>query len=114
MTRDINLLKQMSFSNEINLIYKSKIARKEKHLMFLKQDLEYKRIEEQLELPLMKQRIENFENKIKNEICADLQNAFWHRKQHIVNLPYESDFNEMSIPTKARPFQMNQELLEYC
>ena len=46
MTRDINLLKQMSFSNEINLIYKSKIARKEKHLMFLKQDLEYKRIEE--------------------------------------------------------------------
>ena len=36
----------MSFSNEINLIYKSKITRKEKHLMFLKQDLEYKRIEE--------------------------------------------------------------------
>ena len=65
MTRDINLLKQLSFSNKINLIYKSKITRKEKHLMFLKQDLEYKRIEEQLELPLMKQRIENFENKIK-------------------------------------------------
>jgi hypothetical protein len=114
MTRDINLLKQMSFSNEINLIYKSKIARKEKHLMFLQQDLEYKRIEEQLELPLLKQRIENFENKIKNEICVDLPNAFWHRKQHIVNLPYEPDFNERTIPTKARPIQMNQELLEYC
>ena len=68
MTRDINLLKQMSFSNEINLIYKSKIARKEKHLMLLKQDLEYKIIEEQLELPLMKQIIENFENKIRYEI----------------------------------------------
>ena len=65
MTRDINLLKQMSFSNEINLIYKSKIARKEKHLMFLKQNLEYKRIEEQLESPLLKQRIVNFENKKK-------------------------------------------------
>jgi hypothetical protein len=76
MTRDINLLKQMSFSNEFNLIYKSKIARKEKYLMFLKQDLEYKRIEEQLEFPLMKQRIENFENKIKTKICADLPNAF--------------------------------------
>ena len=35
--------------------------------MFLKQDLEYKRIEEQLELPLMKQRIENFENKKKKK-----------------------------------------------
>ena len=80
----------MPFSNEINLIYKSKITRKEKHLMFLKQNLEYKKIEEQLELPLMKQRIENFENKIKNEICLDLPNAFWQRKQHIVNLPYES------------------------
>jgi hypothetical protein len=114
MTRDINLLKQMSFCNEINLIYKSKIARKEKHLMFLKQDLEYKKIEEQLESPLLKQRIENFENKIKNEICANLPNAFWHRKQHIISLPYELDFNERNIPTKARPIQMNQELLEYC
>ena len=114
MTRDINLLKQMPFSNEINLIYKSKIARKEKHLMFLKQDQEYKRIKEQLELPLMKQRIKNFENKIKDEICADLPNAFWLRKQYIVNLPNKSDFNEKTIPTKARPIQMNQELLEYC
>jgi hypothetical protein len=114
MTRDINLLKQMSFSNEINLIYKSKIARKEKHFMFLKQDLEYKRIEEQLESPLLKQKIVNFENKIKNEICVDLSNAFWHMKQHIVNLPYEPDFNERTIPTKARSIQMNQELLEYC
>ena len=114
MTRDINLLKQMSFSNEINLIYKSKIGRKEKHLMFLKQDLEYKMIEEQLKSLLLKQKIVNFENKIKNEICADLPNAFWHRKQHIISLPYESDFNERNIPTKARPIQMNQELLEYC
>ena len=56
----------------------------------------------------------NFENKIKNEICANLPNAFWHRKQHIISLPYESDFNERNIPTKTRPIQMNQELLEYC
>ena len=30
------------------------------------------------------------------------------------SLPYESDFNERNIPTKARPIQMNKELLEYC
>ena len=52
--------------------------------------------------------------KKKNEICVDLPNAFWHRKQHIVDLPYESDFNEKTIPTKARPIQIIQELLEYC
>ncbi len=82
--------------------------------MFLKQDLEYKRVKEQLESPLLKQKILNFENKIKNENCADIPNAFWHRKQHIVNLPYEPDFNERNIPTKTRPIQMNQELLEHC
>ena len=32
----------------------------------------------------------------------------------MVSLPYEKDFNEKQIPTKARPIQMNPELLEYC
>ena len=32
----------------------------------------------------------------------------------MVSLPYEKDFIEKQIPTKARPIQMNPELLEYC
>ena len=32
----------------------------------------------------------------------------------MVSLPYEKDFNEKQIPTKARPIQMSLELLEYC
>ena len=32
----------------------------------------------------------------------------------MVSLPYEKDFNEKQIPTKARPIQMSPELLEYC
>jgi len=36
------------------------------------------------------------------------------RKRHIISFPYEKDFNERMIPTKARPIQMNAELLEYC
>jgi len=43
-----------------------------------------------------------------------LPNALWERKQHIIILPYEKDFNEKHILTKARPTQMNAELLEYC
>ncbi|KAH1212677.1 polyprotein [Glycine max] len=35
-------------------------------------------------------------------------------KKHIVDLPYEKDFREKQIPTKARPIQMNEELLQYC
>ena len=47
-------------------------------------------------------------------MCSDLPNTFWERKQHTVELPYIKDFNEKNIPTKARPIQMNKELLETC
>jgi hypothetical protein len=71
--------------------------------MFLKQDLKHKRIEEQLKDPLLQQKIKNFQEKIESEICANIPNAFWHRKNHVVQLSYESDFDEKTIPTKARP-----------
>ena len=32
----------------------------------------------------------------------------------MVSLPYENFFTEQQIPTKARPIQINPELLEYC
>jgi len=47
-------------------------------------------------------------------ICSNLPHAFWNRKKHIVDLPYEKYFREKQIPTKARPIQMNEELLQYC
>jgi hypothetical protein len=81
--------------------------------MFLKQDLQYKRIEDQLKDHLLK-KINTFKNKIETEKCSNIPNDFWHRKKHIIQLPYEKDFNEKNIPTKARPIQMNKELLEYC
>ena len=49
-----------------------------------------------------------------NNICSDLPNAFWKRKQHIVDLPYEDTFSEKLIPTKARPIQMNADLEQHC
>jgi hypothetical protein len=47
-------------------------------------------------------------------VCSDLPNAFWHRKKHIVALPYIKDFSEKKIPTKARPIQINAETLKFC
>ena len=41
-------------------------------------------------------------------------NAFWHRRKHIVDLPYVKDFDEKNIPTKARPVQMNAETIKIC
>ena len=36
-----------------------------------------------------------------DDVCSDVPNAIWHRKKHIVDLPYINDFDEKNIPTKA-------------
>ena len=48
-----------------------------------------------------------------DDVCSDVPNAFWHRKKHIVDLPYVKDFDEKNIPTKARPIRMNAETVEF-
>ena len=63
--------------------------------------------------PILNHQIKVFRQQIETKICSNLPIAFWHRHQHIVQLPYEKDFNERQIPTKARPIQMNNELLEH-
>jgi hypothetical protein len=39
---------------------------------------------------------------------------FGTTKKHIVSLPYVKDFSERKIPNKARPIQMNAEILDFC
>jgi hypothetical protein len=92
--------------NQLNL---NLISAKTKHLNFLKQEVKYKKIAEQLSDKLLQSKISAFNNKIVDTICFELPNAFWHRKKHIVSLPYVKDFFETKIPTKARPIQMNVE-----
>ena len=74
----------------------------------------YERIADQLTDLILNHKIEVFRQQIETEICSNLPTAFWLRHWHIVQLPYEKDFNEKQIPTKARPTQMNNELLEHC
>ena len=72
------------------------------------------RIENDLQRDFIKRKISDFKTVIEKEICADLPSAFWNRKQHMVDLPYENSFDEKQIPTKARPIQMNMDLERYC
>ena len=81
---------------------------------FYKMKLFVKKIEERLQQSSIQKKIYELYELFKNEVCSDLPNAFWQRKKHIISLPYEKDFSEKNIPTKARPIQMNKELLEFC
>jgi hypothetical protein len=95
--------------NMLNLV-----TGKTKHLNSLKQELKYKRIAQQLSDKLLQSKITAFNDKLVKTVCSELPNAFWHRKRHIVALPYIKDFSEKKIPAKARPIQMNAKTLEFC
>ena len=62
----------------------------------------------------MQSKIDNFQKILIDDVCSDVPNAFWHRKKHIVDLPYVKDFDEKNIPTNAHPIQMNAETVEFC
>ena len=90
------------------------IQAKTKQITFLQEEINFKRIENQLQNSFLQQKIKTFEQKIMKEICSDIPTAFWHRKKHIISLPYIKEFNEKNIPTKARPIQMSHEIMDFC
>ncbi|PHT25467.1 hypothetical protein T459_35747 [Capsicum annuum] len=91
-----------------------KINRLLSHINFLKQDIHIKKIEQSLNTPEMITKITNLHKAFEKEICSEFPNAFWERKKHLVELPYIPGFDEQTIPTKARPIQMNHEMMEIC
>ena len=110
ISKVIHSLDNISIIKEID---KERIYRKNRHLLFLKSEIIYERIVDQLTDPILNRKIEVFKKQIGTKICFNLPIAFWHRHRHIAQLPYEKDFNERQIPTKARPIQLNNELLEH-
>jgi hypothetical protein len=105
----IHLLKENSISQSICLI-----NNKRQHLNFLNEEIKFKRLEQQLNYKILQHKIERFHELLKQEVCSNLPNAFWNRKVHVVKLSYVKDFSEKNIPTKSRPIQMNQEVMEFC
>jgi len=89
------------------------LEKKISQINFLKEEVSFNNIQIQLEKPQLKEKIQSLLQHIQSTICSDSPHAFWNRKKHILDLPYERDFREKQIPTKARPIQMNEELLQY-
>ena len=90
------------------------LQQKQQEVKFLKKEIQYRKTEENLKSKQIQKMIKQVQKQIEINLCSSIPNAFWNRKQHMVSLPYENDFNEKQIPTKARPIQMSLELLEYC
>jgi hypothetical protein len=62
-------------------------------------------------LPPMTKNINMFKNIFIFREINIISKQIRNRKNHVVQLPYESNFNEKTILTKAKPIQMNQDLL---
>ena len=107
--KEIHQVQSDSINKNINLI-----QRKKAHINYLSKEIQYKKVDEQLLEDKVKKKIKEIQDLFQNEICSDLPNAFWSRKKHEISLPYIQNFDESKIPTKARPIQMNEKLLEYC
>ncbi|GAV92228.1 LOW QUALITY PROTEIN: hypothetical protein CFOL_v3_35609, partial [Cephalotus follicularis] len=87
ITKEINLLKKtlsMFKEHSINLI-----KSKENHLYFMKQEISNQKLEQQLQTSQIQEKINSLKNNITNNLCSDLPDTFWHRKRHVVSLPYE-------------------------
>ncbi|GAV92114.1 hypothetical protein CFOL_v3_35496, partial [Cephalotus follicularis] len=100
ITKDINLLKTFSLIKEHSI---KMMKAKENHLS-------NKKLEHQLQNSQIKEKIDN----IINNLCSDLPDAFWHKKRHMVPLPYEKNFTRQNISTKIKSIQMIYELMKYC
>jgi hypothetical protein len=88
----------------------SALKHKKAQINFLKEEVTFQRLQTQLQTLQLQSKIKILEARIQKELCADLPTAFWNHKKHMVRLPYEPDFDEKTIPTKARPIQMNHKL----
>ena len=59
----------------------------------LNKEIQYKRIEGQLQTPNIQRIIQGFQERIEKEICETNLTAFWHRKKYEVSLPYIEGFH---------------------
>jgi hypothetical protein len=63
---------------EVDVCHRSMnlISAKTKHLNFLKQEVKYKKMDEQISDKLLQSKISAFQTKIVDSVCSDLPNAF--------------------------------------
>ena len=87
---------------------------KKKQIAFLQEEIIQGSIEKQLVVSKIQQKIQTIKKLCEDYVCADISNAFWDGRQHMLELPCQKDFDEGSISTKVHPIQMHKEFLQFC
>ena len=90
----------------------SLLNQKNLQIKLLQKEIKYEKIEQQIKTH--SSEILKIEKEFLREVCAEVPTAFWGRNSFEVGLPYVEGFEERNIPTKAKPVQMNKEILEHC
>lgn len=70
------------------------------------------KVEEQLKNPRGRRKIEELKKQIEDECCSQEPNAFWHGKQHTIELPYKEGY--IGKPCKSRAILMSKEYRDLC
>lgn len=60
----------------------------------MKEEVDSKRIEKLLKDGNIKMKIQDIQKEFEEFVSVDIPNAFWQRKQHIVELLYEKDIHK--------------------
>ncbi|KAA0054117.1 Enzymatic polyprotein [Cucumis melo var. makuwa] len=61
----------------------NRIARKERQIEFLQDDIKTCKVAIEIQKPLVQSKIQNFQKQLEKEVCSNLPNAFWDRKKHM-------------------------------
>lgn len=69
-------------------------------------------MEEHIKSPSNQKKFSDLRKRIKAECCSEEPNAFWHRKQRSVELPYKAEY--IGKPCKNRAIPMNKEYRDHC
>ena len=70
------------------------------------------RIDNQLELPQVQQRILHLRRKFENEVCFEIPIIFWKKAKYFIQLPYKEDYK--GTPCKRRAIPMNTNYQKLC
>ena len=88
------------------------IQQKEKKIQELKDLKATMRIEDQLKLQQVQQKISHLREQFETQVCSENPTAFWKKAKYFIQLPYKEGYE--GKPCKSRAIPMNAHFQKLC